>query len=120
MPDVVLIIENNRAGAISYEQLSVLWSSTVFLEDDRVPPDSKVVGHTWRYVNKNGGPDRRFNNNREIPQVLYQQMGVQGPGGLQKILHLSQVADRDGFDGALQKMRAFLTNLQKLSLPSPQ
>jgi hypothetical protein len=35
-------------------------------------------------------PDRRFNNNRQIPIVYYQAMIVNGPGNFQKVLYLSQ------------------------------
>jgi Protein of unknown function (DUF4236) len=119
-PDIVLVTEANRAGAVSYEQLVVLWSNTVFVEDDGVPSDAQVVGQTWLYVNKKGGPDRRFKNNRQIPQVLYQQMGVQGPGGLQKILQISHVADRSGFDAALEGLRGLIKNLQQLTRNPPQ
>jgi len=117
LPDVVLIIEGTRAGAISYGQLAVSWERTIFIEDAGVPRDSQVVGQTWKYVNKKGGPDRRFKNNRQIPQVLYQQMGIQGPGGLQKLLHVSQVADRAGFDMALDRLGKLIVTLQQL--PSP-
>jgi uncharacterized protein DUF4236 len=113
-PDVVLITEGNHAGAVSYEQLVILWNNTVFLEDDGVPSDAQVVGQTWQYVNKAGGPDRRFKNNRQIPQVLYQQMGLQGPNGLQKILHISHTADRSGFDTALVGLRMLIKSLERL------
>jgi hypothetical protein len=118
LPDVVLVIEGTRAGAISYEQLVVSWERTVFIEDDGVPRDSQVVGQTWKYVNKKGGPDRRFNNNKQIPKVLYQQMGIQGPGGLQKLLHISQVADRNGFDATLDRLGKLIRTLQQLPSPS--
>jgi hypothetical protein len=36
-----------------------------------VPRDSTQVDTTWRFVNKNGGPDRRFNNNSQIPILQY-------------------------------------------------
>jgi hypothetical protein len=119
-PDVVLVIEGNRAGAVSYDQLVILWNNTVFIEDDGVPSDTQVVGQTWRYVNKKGDPDRRFKNNRQVPRVLYQQMGVLGPGGLQKILHISHVADRSGFDSALNGLRGLIKNLEQLALEPPR
>ena len=120
LPDVVLIVEGNRAGALAYDQLQIYWNTTVFIETDGVPSDSQIVGYTWRFVNKKGGPDRRFNNNRQIPEVQYQQMGVQGGGGLQKVLHLSKVADRTPFDTALNNLRTMVRGLQHLALPSPQ
>jgi Protein of unknown function (DUF4236) len=72
--DIMLVTEGNRAGAVSYQQFVVLWTNAIFLEGDGVPADARVVGQTCQYVNKKGGPDRRFKNNRQIPQVLYQQM----------------------------------------------
>jgi hypothetical protein len=105
---------------VSYQQLVILWSNTVFLEGDGVPTDAQVIGHTWQYVNKKGGPDRRFKNNRQIPKVLYQQMGVRGTGGLQKILQVSHVADRSGFDSALDGIRGLVKNLERVALEPPQ
>lgn len=119
LPDVVLVLEGRRAGALTYDQLEILWSDTVFIEDEGVPSDSQVVGHTWRFVNKSGGPDRRFNNNRQIPRVLYQQMGIRGTGDLQKILHLSKVTARTEFDNALAEMRNLVRKLATLALSPP-
>ena len=100
-------------GAISYDDLNIYWNTTVFIEDDSVPSDARVVGYTWRFVNRSGAPDRRFNNNRRIPQVLYQQMGLQGTGGFQKILHISKVEDRGGFDTALAGLRILISCLAR-------
>lgn len=65
-PDRVLIYDANGVGAESYQSLQILVSSTRFVEDGGVPRDATVVDRTWRYVNKKGGPDRRFKDNREI------------------------------------------------------
>jgi DnaJ-domain-containing protein 1 len=35
-----------------------------------------VIGTTWRYVNKKGGPDLRFNDNRQIPIYRYGQVDL--------------------------------------------
>jgi len=43
------------------------------MESGGLPSDAQVVGRTWQYVNKKGGPDRRFNNNPEIPIALYEE-----------------------------------------------
>jgi hypothetical protein len=115
-PDVVLIVEGPRAGALSYDQLEVLWSTTVFIEDGSVPGDAQIVGHTWRFVNKNGGPDRRFNNNRQLPKALYLQMGLSSEKGLRKILHFSRVVDHTGFDAALDGLRGIIKKLNLLAL----
>jgi hypothetical protein len=112
-PDIVLITDKGKAGAVTYKDLNVDWGTTTFIESDGVPKDSQVVGQTWRYVNKNGGPDRRFNNNRQIPEVCYQTMILSSAYGLQKMLHLSKVADRHGFDNALRGMAELVSNLSQ-------
>jgi hypothetical protein len=118
-PDVALVMSGKSVGAISYEELETYWNTAIFIEEDGVPSDSVVVGHTWRFVNKNGGPDRRFNNNRQIPQVQYQQLGLRGPGNFQKLLQISKVADRGSFDAALRAMSKKVEQLKKIALPSP-
>ena len=45
---------------------------------------------TWQYVNKNGGPDRRFNNNRQLPIMLYGEVELTTPTGLRWMLQLSR------------------------------
>lgn len=112
-------MRGRSAGAISYEQLETYWNTTIFIEEDGVPSDSVVVGQTWRFVNKNGGPDRRFNNNRQIPKVQYQQLGLRGPGSFQKLLQISKVADRGSFDVALRAMSRKVEQLKKIALPPP-
>jgi len=119
-PDVALVVEGSRAGALSYDQLEVLWSTTVFIEDGGVPSDAQIVGHTWRFVNKNGGPDRRFSNNRQLPKALYMQMGLSSAEGLRKILHFSRVVDHTGFDAALNGLRGIIRKLNVLALAPPR
>jgi uncharacterized protein YecT (DUF1311 family) len=119
LPDVVLVVEGSQAGALSYDQLQIYWNTTIFLETDGVPSDSLVLGYSWQFVNKNGGPDRRFKNNRQIPRAQYQQMGIEGGGNLRKVLHLSKVEDRGPFDTALSNLRNMVRGLQHLALPAP-
>jgi len=46
-------------------------------------------------------------------------MGLQGPGGFQKILHISRVADRSEFDTALAGLRGLIKVLERLALEPP-
>ena len=111
-PDVALVTQGSSAGAIPYNDLRLSWSTEKFIEEGGVPSDAQVIGYTWRFVNKKGGPDRRFNNNRQLPEVLYQDMDIQGPGNLRKVLQISQVADRNGFNNALNRLREHINKLQ--------
>lgn len=71
MPDLILLFKDGRFGGVSYDDFRVQQSSTRFIENGYLAADATVVGRTWRYVNKNGGPDRRFNNNAQLPILQY-------------------------------------------------
>lgn len=72
-PDMILYRDGRGYGGIGYKDFGVTQGITRFIEGESVPSDSMVIDHTWQYVNKNGGPDRRFNNNRRLPVL---QLGV--------------------------------------------
>jgi hypothetical protein len=105
-PDIALIKQGRHVGGVSYSELRVNWGVSIFVEDQSVPRDSIIDGHTWQYVNKSGGPDRRFNNNRQVPIVRYQLMEVLGPNQFRKILHLSKIDDYEDFNAAMKTLSA--------------
>jgi hypothetical protein len=102
-PDRVLVYEGSQVGAVGYEALTVALGQTRFVEEDAVPPDAQIVDRTWRYVNKNGTPDRRFANNRQLPVVLYAQLGVTSRSGLNIVLESSDPRKAATFKAALDK-----------------
>ena len=89
LPDVILYWEAGTFGAIAYHDFRVEQSLTRFIEDGYVPADATVVDRTWRYVNKNGGPDRRFNNNAQLPVAQYGVLILASSRGLNIHLHTS-------------------------------
>ena len=88
-PDRLLILGTGGVRAVPYEHLSVNAGIVSFREEGGVPADAKVTGKTWRYLNKSGGPDRRFNNNYQIPVVSYGTLEVSAPSGLRLSLQTS-------------------------------
>lgn len=103
-PDRVLIYDSNGVGAVSYQGLQVLVSSKRFVEEEAVPSDAKVIGRTWRYVNKNGGPDRRFKDNREIPVCQYEEVALRSDTGLNELLQVSRLGSSAGFASATERL----------------
>jgi hypothetical protein len=89
LPDQILVLYDKRYASISYGQLSVSVTSSRFIETESVPGDSRQVDTTWRFVNKNGGPDRRFNDNRQIPILQYGELALRTTAGLQVVLQTS-------------------------------
>jgi hypothetical protein len=63
LPDLVLVHAPDGYAAIDYAGLRFDANPIRFVESQSVPRDAVVVDHTFRYVNKDGGPDRRFNYN---------------------------------------------------------
>lgn len=81
-PDRVLAFQGNSVGAVSYNKLVVQEERMRFVESESVPRDANVVDRTWQYVNRNGGPDRRFKNNRQLPVCAYTQLNLSTASGL--------------------------------------
>src|SRR5262249_28138346 len=73
-----------------YEDCDISASTTRFIESDGAPTDAHVVDETWRYVNRNGGPDRRFSNNRRLPICVYGQIDLKSKSGLNVRIHCSR------------------------------
>ena len=70
-PDRVLVYDRKGVGALSYNDLQVTISQDSFVEGEKVPEDATVKGYQWQYPNKDGGPDRRYKNNKQIPIAVY-------------------------------------------------
>lgn len=100
-PDKVLIFEPNGVGAVSYLNLRVSVESTRFIEDGSVPRDAKIVDRTWKYVNKRGGPDKRFKDNRELPIALYEDLNFTSDTGLNERIEISRVGFGNDFASAI-------------------
>jgi hypothetical protein len=97
LPDRILVWQAGQYGAVAYNAFSVQLRPTRFSEEEPVPHDAEIVDHTWRYVNRDGGPDRRFANNWQIPIVLYRQLELRSATGLHLIFHVSSSAAVDPF-----------------------
>ena len=88
-PDRLLVFGTVGVSSVRYEDLKLEANEVQFREEGIVPQDAKVIGTTWRYVNKGGGPDRRFTNNYQIPIVLYGTLDVCSPAGMELSLQTS-------------------------------
>lgn len=97
LPDKVFIVRNRKVGMIDYSDFKISVSSVSFVESESVPDDAQVIGQTWQYVNKNGTPDRRYKNNRQIPICLYGQVFLRSSSGLNVELHISNIQNAKDF-----------------------
>jgi hypothetical protein len=104
LPDKLLICDNDGVGAVSYRTLDLSIVKQRFIESEAVPSDATVVDYTWRYVNKSGGPDRRFNDNRQLPICLYDELRLSTSSGLNEVVQLSRSGIGEGFAAALRHL----------------
>lgn len=89
-PDRMLIFKNmGGVGCRRYNDMVAGFSTTNFVETEMVPRDAEIVRYTWRYVNKSGGPDKRFNNNRQIPVCKYGEISLESEDGINILLECS-------------------------------
>jgi hypothetical protein len=108
-PDRLLVVESGQVGAVGFGAMKLTITDSKFFEDGPVPPDAQVVGTTWRYVNKKGGPDRRFANNYEIPIVIYYDLSIEDKSGfgLNEQLSFSQLPALKEFGFSLVELSKY-------------
>jgi len=97
LPERLLIKEGNTFAAVFYKNLRITGYTTRFIENEWLPPDAQVIDQTWRYVNKRGGPDRRFNNNRQIPVCAYSEYTMTSDTGIYEVISTSKKGAMDDF-----------------------
>jgi hypothetical protein len=113
LPDAALVIVKGSVAAVHYQDLEVSNSKTRFIEEETVPADSLLVGQTWRYVNKQGGPDRRFNSNVQLPICLYGEISFRSEGGLNCKSQCSDPAASDRLSNVIEGLHRSNATLPK-------
>ena len=102
LPSDVLIKTDSSLVAVAYEQLQISAGSSLFVEDENLPSDAEIAQWTWKYVNKNGTPDKRYNGNRELPVCRYGRLTFKTQNGLNLDIQTSSnkivASVKDGFD----------------------
>jgi len=105
LPNQILVVEGSNVGAVDYDDFRMtLLQDVRFSESDQPPSEAERLGTTWQYVNRSGGPDRRFSSNREIPIMRYAQFEFRSGAGLHLLYLCSKVDSPPALANALQAM----------------
>jgi hypothetical protein len=96
-PERIILKRGNKFGAVFYKNIRVSSDNVNFIEEEAVPADASVVSQTWKYLNKSGGPDRRFTNNRMIPVCLYTDYKFESDSGMEEVITTSKAGGMDNF-----------------------
>jgi hypothetical protein len=89
-------------SVIDFHELKVNAVAVKFQEEQSIPKDSQVIGQTWAKCNKDGGRDKRFVNNYQIPVVLYASLTLKSESGLWEEFQFSNPERLQRFLGELQ------------------
>ena len=68
MPDKILIEKGLKIGAASYEDIEIVCKDYRFIEDESVPKDAIIIGHTWLKT------EHLINASKEIVKYLFVNM----------------------------------------------
>ena len=118
-PDMVLVLDGHKAGAVTYDKLQIDVLHARQIESEGVPSDARVVGHTWQHPNKKGGPDRRFAYNKQIPVCLYEELHLGSATGLNELVVLSKLGAAEPF-GSVAKALAQYSPAETLEPTQPE
>ncbi len=105
LPDRVVVRHGKQYADLPYSAVGARAEPQQFIESEIPPADSQRVGTTWQYVNKSGGPDRRFKNNRQLPIMLYGRLTLTTPQGLLMVWDFSRPDVAASLADTLQRMR---------------
>lgn len=97
LPERVLVKQRGKFAAVFYKNLHITKATTRFIEEETLAQDAQVVDTTWRYVNKSGGPDRRFNGNRQLPICSYSEYTLKSDTGIYEVITSSKLGAMDAF-----------------------
>jgi hypothetical protein len=120
LPDRVLLLKSGQLRSLSYSELQFSHDWVGFIEEEAVPRDATVTGTTWRFVNKDGGPDLRFNNNRKLPVVRYGLLTIGASQGLELELQLSTAGLAEGACKMLELVQRAIEELRTKPPPPRQ
>lgn len=114
-PGVAVIPRADGAFAlIDLRELQISAEHRGFHEEDGVPSDCRVAGHTWAKTNKNGSPDRRFKDNYQIPICIYGNITFQSQTGVTEEYMVSNADAAQAFTEAVKRYQISLTESEAL------
>jgi Protein of unknown function (DUF4236) len=113
-PGFIVMVDKRSSefGLVDFRDLRIEHHQQRFIEQEQCPPDTKIVDNTWRYVNKDGLPDKRFKDNYKIPIALYYDLSISTNKGFNERYQFSNPDVGADFCNAFKKYKEELTNLK--------
>jgi hypothetical protein len=111
-PAFILYFVSKQAFAlVDLRDVRFSYHAVSFIEEEAVPRDAELIGHTWKKANKDGSPDRRFANNYQIPILKYGDIRLTSKNGLNEAYMISNAVLAQRFAEAFTKFQEDLPTL---------
>lgn len=108
-PAFVLYFVSPQAFAlVDIHDVQFAYHPASFIEEEAVPSDAELIGHTWKKANKDGSPDRRFAQNYQIPILKYGDIRLTSHSGLNEAYMISNEHLARGFAEAFSNYQRAL------------
>jgi hypothetical protein len=105
LPDRFFVFQDGVYSAVSYSEVQASLQDLEYVEQESLPSDATVIGKTWKYVRRDGGADRRFNNNRQLPIVRYGVVAFSSPNFVAYLI-ISSLGIASSFTQSFSKILA--------------
>lgn len=105
LPNIIVCYHNRNWYLINYKDFGVSYSNTRFIELGSVPKDTQIIDSSWKFTNKDGSPDLRFNNNFKIPICAYAEVEIKSLNGLRILIMGS---NRDAMNSFNDKINNYI------------
>jgi hypothetical protein len=105
LPDAIVISFGLQNVYYRYRDVRLKIFRNNFVTNE-VPYGVRPIDYTWQYVNKNGGPDRRFNNNFQIPIIEITELDFHFSDGSQIHTAFTDASAVKNFGAALCELGA--------------
>ena len=102
-PDRIFVTEGKKIGTVNYKDLIIEYGKMHMAMPTDPPNDSKIVDNVWQYANKDGTPDKRHADNKQIPVYEVGQINFKSETGLNESLQFSNPLAVESFVKALQE-----------------
>jgi hypothetical protein len=102
-PDRIFITEGKQIGTVNYKDLILEYGKMHMVFQSDPPKDSKLVNHVWQYANKDGTPDKRHQDNQQLPVYEIGQINFKSETGLNESVQFSNPEAVEKFVKALEE-----------------
>lgn len=104
LPDFLMLIKNNKVGAIKYSEIKHDIYATGEICKSTPAKDSKFVKKVWLYTNKDGSPDKRHKDNLQLPVYEMGRIDLSSSNGLDARIVVSNTEILENFKNEIESL----------------